>query len=63
MQRDYREKELFHAVPLTPNHDRVGTIKLQVVSDLGRTKWLSITPDEFRQIEAILTNKQTTTTE
>lgn len=57
MQRSYREKELFHAVPLNPNHDRVGTIKLQVVSDLGRTKWLSITPDEFRQIEAILTKR------
>ena len=49
---DYRMAETLAAAPI-PVQD-CGQIKIQIRTDKGATKWLGITPDEFRAIEFIL---------
>lgn len=48
----YREQELYAACPLPPAS--VGEIRIQIRTAEGASKWLSITPDEFKAIEDVL---------
>lgn len=49
---NYIEKELFAACPMPPAD--CGTLRIQMRSDHGSTKWLNVTPEEWKQIERIL---------
>lgn len=48
----YIETELYNAVPLPATE--VGTIRLQIRTVHGATKWINITPAEFKGIEDVL---------
>ena len=52
----YRETETLAACPFPA--DRCGTINMQIRTERGQTKWLAITPDEFRRIEMVLFGAQ-----
>jgi hypothetical protein len=54
--RRYREQELLAAVPFPVlPENKNGIIKIQICSDKGKTRYMNITPDEFKRIESILT--------
>lgn len=48
----YLEGELLSVAPLPVND--CGQFKMKIVSELGRTKWMNITPEQFREIENVL---------
>ena len=48
----YRSAETMAACPVPA--DKCGNINLQIRTERGQTKWLAITPDEFRRIEMVL---------
>jgi hypothetical protein len=51
-EMSYRDKELFQVAPVP-----VETVKyftMQIRSEFGASKWLTITPEEFKKIEHIL---------
>ena len=52
----YRTAELYVVCPLPVNtgENLNGQIKLQIHSERGKTKWLNISSEEFKQIERIL---------
>lgn len=51
----YIQSELIHVCPF-PAHSRE-FFTIQIRSDDGRkTKWLNITPDQFKAIELVLSN-------
>ena len=49
---DYIEKELFAACPIPPADCQ--HLKIQMRSERGSSKWLSVTAEEWKQIERIL---------
>ena len=49
---EYRMAETLAAAPFPV--ENCGQIKIQIRTDNGHTKWLGITPAEFRAIEFIL---------
>lgn len=53
-QITYIEAEMFSVAPLPLAEGENGQFKMQIRSDLGSTKWLNITNDQFKAIEAIL---------
>lgn len=48
----YLESEFLTVAPLPV--EMCGQFKLKITSNSGQTKWLNITPQEFRSIEDIL---------
>jgi hypothetical protein len=48
----YLEGELLRVSPFPPAD--CGPFKMQIFSKHGRTKWLNITPEQFREIEDVL---------
>ena len=48
----YRSAETMAACPIPA--DKVGAISIQISTGRGKTKWLGITPEEFRRIELVL---------
>ena len=61
---NYIETQLFQALhyPLTDdnsNDDKNGQITLKIRTIRGETNWLNVSPDQMRQIEAILNQEVT----
>ena len=54
MSTNYIEHELMQVCPLPLGHAENGQIKMQLTSDAGRTKWLNLTNEQFRQLEQIM---------
>ena len=54
----YIEQQMSKACPLPV--DKCGQINLKIVSEVGHTNWLNITPSQFRAIEGILNGTTTT---
>jgi len=52
----YREAELMIVAPLEVLKGSNGQFALQLTSERGKTKYLNITPQEFKNIEKILLN-------
>lgn len=50
----YIESELLSICPLPVSHYERGQFKIQIIGPSGRTKWIDVTPDQFKDIEAIL---------
>lgn len=48
----HRNAELIHACPFPVQQQT--TLRVKLKSEHGETKWLSITPDEFKLIEHVL---------
>ena len=53
--KKYREAELYTACPFPADSKWAGIIRLQIQTDAGKTRWLNISPEEFRAIERMLT--------
>ena len=61
---NYIDAQLFKALPypLTNSNavdDRNGQIKLKIHTIRGETNWLNVSPDQMRQIEAVLNQEVT----
>ena len=61
---NYIETQLFKALPFPLNHnnsgdDKNGQIRLKIHTIRGETNWLNVSPDQMRQIEAILNQEVT----
>lgn len=54
MSTNYIEHELMQVCPLPLGHVENGQIKMQLTSDAGKTKWLNLTNEQFRQLEQIM---------
>lgn len=52
MINKYLENEFYNCCPLFPKD--CGTIKMQVKSERGETRWFNITPEQFKDIENVL---------
>ena len=57
---NYTEAQFFKVAPFPLNEESQadhfnGQIRLKVHSKRGETNWLNITPDQFKQIEKLLT--------
>lgn len=52
MSIQYVEAQLMQVCPLPVNE--CGIIRIQIISEKGKTKWMNITPDQFKQIENVL---------
>ena len=50
----YITNELFAVAPLPVSEGQNGQFKIQLVSERGRTKWLNITPAQYKKIEEVL---------
>ena len=50
----YREAELMAVAPLEVLKGSNGQFTIQILSERGKTKYLNITPQEFKYIEKIL---------
>ena len=48
----YRNQEMVNACPLPITSMK--TLKIQLSTDKGKTKWLNLTPTEYRLIELVL---------
>jgi hypothetical protein len=48
----YIESELFNACP--DSYIRCGVIKIKIESEKGKSKWINITAQQFRDIERLL---------
>jgi hypothetical protein len=53
---DYRMAETYQAAPLPL--EECGIIKMQLRTDKGATRWLNITPEEYRAIERVLAGQR-----
>ena len=56
---NYIDTQLFRALPYplnddNSNHDKNGQIRLKIRTIRGETNWLNVSPDQMRQIEAVL---------
>jgi len=56
---NYIENQLFKALPYPLNDDnssdnKNGQIRLKIHTIRGETNWLNVSPEQMRQIEAIL---------
>lgn len=50
----YIQSELLAVCPLPVSEGENGEIRLQIRSERGQTKWLTITPEQFKAIELAL---------
>lgn len=48
----YMEQQMLKACPIPL--EKCGQIKLKIVSEVGHSNWLNITPEQLRAIELIL---------
>ena len=53
---NYRQNELLHVAPLPAEY--VGQIKIQIRTEKGATRWLNISPREFKEIEKALLSSE-----
>lgn len=56
---NYIENQLFRALPYplnddNSNDDKNGQIRLKIRTIRGETNWLNVSPEQMREIEAIL---------
>ncbi len=56
---NYIDTQLFKALPYpltddNSNDDKNGQIRLKIRTIRGETNWLNVSPDQMRQIEAVL---------
>lgn len=61
---NYIETQLFKALPYPLNDnnssdDKNGQISLKIHTIRGETNWLNVSPDQMRQIEAVLNQEVT----
>lgn len=52
MINKHLESEFYECCPVWPKD--CGTIKMQVQSERGKTRWFNITPEQFKDIENVL---------
>ena len=50
----YIESQFYAAAPLPVLSGDNGQFRLKITSERGETKWISITPEEFKAIERVL---------
>ena len=50
----YIESEFYAVAPLPVLSGDNGQFRLKITSERGETKWISITPEEFKAIERVL---------
>ena len=61
---NYIDTQLFKALPYpltddNSNDDKNGQIRLKIRTIRGETNWLNVSPDQMRQIEAVLNQEVT----
>lgn len=61
---NYIENQLFRALPYPLNDnnstdDKNGQIRLKIHTIRGETNWLNVSPEQMRQIEAVLNQEVT----
>ena len=61
---NYIDTQLFKALPYpltddNSNDDKNGQIMLKIHTIRGETNWLNVSPDQMRQIEAVLNQEVT----
>ena len=61
---NYIENQLFKALPYPLNDDnssdnKNGQIRLKIHTIRGETNWLNVSPEQMRQIEAVLNQEVT----
>ena len=61
---NYIENQLFRALPYpltddNSNDDKNGQIRLKIRTIRGETNWLNVSPEQMRQIEAVLNQEVT----
>ena len=56
----YIESEFYAAAPLPVLSGDNGQFRLKITSERGATKWINITPQEFKSIEQLLLESRTT---
>lgn len=61
---NYIETQLFKALPYpltddNSNDDKNGQIRLKIRTIRGETNWLNVSPEQMREIEAILNQEVT----
>ena len=61
---NYIETQLFKALPYPLNDDnssddKNGQISLKIHTTRGETNWLNVSPEQMRQIEAVLNQEVT----
>ena len=50
----YIESQFYAVAPLPVLSGDNGQFRLKITSERGETKWISITPEEFKAIERVL---------
>lgn len=50
----YIESELYNACPRSTFDNGNGVIKIKIESEYGKSKWINITSQQFRDIEDLL---------
>jgi len=50
----YIEQELYAVAPLPVLENLNGQFRMQIRSERGATRWLNITPQQFKDIEDVL---------
>ncbi len=50
----YIESELYAACPFSTSDNGNGIIKIKIESEKGKSKWINITSQQFRDIEDLL---------
>ena len=56
----YIESEFYAAAPLPVLSGNNGQFRLKITSERGETKWINITPQEFKSIEQVLLESRAT---
>ena len=56
----YIESEFYAAAPLPVLSGDNGQLRLKITSERGETKWINITPQEFKSIEQLLLESRAT---
>ena len=51
---NYIEEQVFSVMPLPPDSEHLGQIRIKLQSKHGATNWLNITPEDCQKIEAVL---------
>jgi hypothetical protein len=55
---NYAEEQMLAVMPYPVDSIHYKDVIIQMRSEYGYTKWMKITPEEFRKIELILTGEE-----
>jgi hypothetical protein len=55
---NYAEQEMMAVMPYPVESKYYKTVIIQLRSEYGYTKWMNITPEQFRKIDLILTGEE-----